>query len=253
MARKLLFDFHTHVSSIEELEKYYEYDIIPVINCRTKNEYEKLKKAVEKFNKSVHHTDYDFYFSVGIHPNDSKLYVDEIEDVYSKIVKEAHLIGEVGMDALWCDVSFDIQEKVFTKSLDMANEYNKAVILHTKDMEKRILYIIEDYNMDFVVHWYSCKDYVHEYINKGCYFTIGPAILVDENVMYLAKHVPMDRLLLETDGLDAVEWLFKRTYASNRLRDILESVVEELAMIKGTNVDEMYEILEENSRRLLSK
>ena len=72
--------------------------------------------------------------------------------------------------------------------------------------EKTILELIRKYPNTYVVHWYGCMDYVKEYDEVVSYFTIGPSIGKEEEVTHLVKQISMDKLLMESDGIEAVKW-----------------------------------------------
>lgn len=253
MNKKKIYDFHTHISSLEVLEAYYDQDVIPVINCQSRDEFKGLIDKREVFSKDRIHFMDDLYYSMGIHPFDADIVDQQFGSSYEDLIKDANLIGEIGMDACWCDTPFEDQERAFVMSLDLAKKYNKPIILHTKMMEARIYEILKDYDLDMVIHWYSCDKYVREFIDLGCHFTVGPAIFVDENVRNMVKLLPLDRILVETDGVEAIEWLFKKKFDSGNLRNILEAVINELADIKHVSFDVMSDYLLANSERLLRK
>ncbi|WP_314961285.1 TatD family hydrolase [Peptostreptococcus stomatis] len=253
MNKKKIYDFHTHISSLEILEAYYDQDVIPVINCQSRDEFKGLIDKREVFSKDRIHFMDDLYYSMGIHPFDADIVDQQFGSSYEDLIKDANLIGEIGMDACWCDTPFEDQERAFVMSLDLAKKYNKPIILHTKMMEARIYEILKDYDLDMVIHWYSCDKYVREFIDLGCHFTVGPAIFVDENVRNMVKLLPLDRILVETDGVEAIEWLFKKKFDPGNLRNILEAVINELADIKHVSFDVMSDYLLANSERLLRK
>ena len=253
MNKKKIYDFHTHISSLEVLEAYYDQDVIPVINCQSRDEFKGLIDKREVFSKDRIHFMDDLYYSMGIHPFDADIVDQQFGSSYEDLIKDANLIGEIGMDACWCDTPFEDQERAFVMSLDLAKKYNKPIILHTKMMEARIYEILKDYDLDMVIHWYSCDKYVREFIDLGCHFTVGPAIFVDENVRNMVKLLPLDRILVETDGVEAIEWLFKKKFDPSNLRNILEAVINELADIKHVSFDVMSDYLLANSERLLRK
>lgn len=253
MNKKKIYDFHTHISSLEVLEAYYDQDVIPVINCQSRDEFKGLIDKREVFSKDRIHFMDDLYYSMGIHPFDADIVDQQFGSSYEDLIKDANLIGEIGMDACWCDTPFEDQERAFVMSLDLAKKYNKPIILHTKMMEARIYEILKDYDLDMVIHWYSCAKYVREFIDLGCHFTVGPAIFVDENVRNMVKLLPLDRILVETDGVEAIEWLFKKKFDPSNLRNILEAVINELADIKHVSFDVMSDYLLANSERLLRK
>ncbi len=253
MNKKKIYDFHTHISSLEVLEAYYDQDVIPVINCQSRDEFKGLIDKREVFSKDRIHFMDDLYYSMGIHPFDADIVDQQFGSSYEDLIKDTNLIGEIGMDACWCDTPFEDQERAFVMSLDLAKKYNKPIILHTKMMEARIYEILKDYDLDMVIHWYSCDKYVREFIDLGCHFTVGPAIFVDENVRNMVKLLPLDRILVETDGVEAIEWLFKKKFDPGNLRNILEAVINELADIKHVSFDVMSDYLLANSERLLRK
>ncbi|MGP1618209.1 TatD family hydrolase [Peptostreptococcus stomatis] len=253
MNKKKIYDFHTHISSLEVLEAYYDKDVIPVINCQSRDEFKGLIDKREVFSKDRIHFMDDLYYSMGIHPFDADIVDQQFGSSYEDLIKDANLIGEIGMDACWCDTPFEDQERAFVMSLDLAKKYNKPIILHTKMMEARIYEILKDYDLDMVIHWYSCDKYVREFVDLGCHFTVGPAIFVDENVRNMVKLLPLDRILVETDGVEAIEWLFKKKFDPGNLRNILEAVINELADIKHVSFDVMSDYLLANSERLLRK
>ena len=253
MNKKKIYDFHTHISSLEVLEAYYDQDVIPVINCQSRDEFKGLIDKREVVSKDRIHFMDDLYYSMGIHPFDADIVDQQFGSSYEDLIKDANLIGEIGMDACWCDTPFEDQERAFVMSLDLAKKYNKPIILHTKMMEARIYEILKDYDLDMVIHWYSCDKYVREFIDLGCHFTVGPAIFVDENVRNMVKLLPLDRILVETDGVEAIEWLFKKKFDPGNLRNILEAVINELADIKHVSFDVMSDYLLANSDRLLIK
>ena len=253
MNKKKIYDFHTHISSLEVLEAYYDQDVIPVINCQSRDEFKGLIDKREVFSKDRIHFMDDLYYSMGIHPFDADIVDQQFGSSYEDLIKDANLIGEIGMDACWCDTPFEDQERAFVMSLDLAKKYNKPIILHTKMMEARIYEILKDYDLDMVIHWYSCDKYVREFIDLGCHFTVGPAIFVDENVRNMVKLLPLYRILVESDGVEAIEWLFKKKFDPGNLRNILEAVINELADIKHVSFDVMSDYLLANSERLLRK
>ena len=184
MNKKKIYDFHTHISSLEVFEVYYDQDIIPLINCQSRDEFRSLMNNREAFSGDRTRALDKVYYSMGIHPFD------------------ADIIGQ----------QFGSSYEAFIMSLDLAKKYNKPVILHTKMMEAKIYEILRAYDLDMVIHWYSCDKYVKEFIDLGCHFTVGPAIFVDDNVRNMVKLLPLDRILVETDGVEALEWLFKKKF-----------------------------------------
>lgn len=285
-----IYDFHTHISknalsskckcNDNEIVEYINQGIVPVINVQNLEEYKYYKTAEYIYDREVLHktsevldckdlsqkVDRDLdkrivekanstaYFSVGVHP----FYADNFRasfanfSAFESLIKGADFVGEIGMDNYWAKSNLDVQEEIFVKCLKLAEKYNKKVILHTKGMEEKILEIIKQYKLTYIVHWYACDDFIDEYIDTNSYFTIGPAIYKEESVRSLVEKCPLDRLLIETDGIDALEWLNKEKVNVGQVRDILESVIEKIGQIKGIDSQVVYEQIKINSEKILA-
>jgi len=151
-----------------------------------------------------------FYVTFGIHP----WYADRWNpDDWLEYYKNCPMIGEIGMDNLWCDVPLNLQQKVLEKQLRTAVEMKKPVVLHTKGCEARIAQIIKDFPYPVLVHWYSGDSgSLRLFLDLGCFFTLGPdtglyRTAVQDHI--LLKNVPSDHLFTETDGLDAIMWAYE--------------------------------------------
>ena len=142
----------------------------------------------------------------GLHPwySDKR----EPEELFSWMEKVL-VIGEIGMDNVWCDVPLDRQKLVLEKQLKFACEIKKPVVLHTKGQEKEIARIIARYPNTYLIHWYSAKEPPEDYLKLDCYFSIGPDVLWNPAVQKAAVLVPENRLLIETDGMEAVDWAYE--------------------------------------------
>lgn len=233
------YDFHTHINSAQDLQKYIDLRIHPVVNCRNTKDIDMISGIKGSYS-----------YSIGCHPWDSKIPYNKL---FSKKVnyKQKFFIGEIGLDSEWCKIPFEIQRDRFIFELNQAKKFNKKCILHTKGMEKEILDIIKKYKNDFIVHWYACDNYIEDYVKFGAYFTVGYAIKYEREVKKLVELAPIDQLLYETDGLDAIEWLTKNKVSFEDMPDIYKDVIKEISRIKKLPTDVIHKKLYENSQKLL--
>ena len=170
----------------------------------------------------------------GLHPWKTARYsVREMEPWLAK----CRVIGEIGLDSVWCDVSAADQRPAFVRQLDIAREMGKRVLLHTKGCEEEIARLVSERRVPCVVHWYSCMEHLECYLDMDSYFTIGPGVFNDPAVREVARRAPKGRLLVETDGLSAVSWAFGREVAGKELAHTLEAMLEEIAAIRGEGVE----------------
>lgn len=192
----MLCDAHTHVGTEEEQREREEMGILSLVCASAPREAEWI---------FLHRGKYVIP-TCGVHP----WYVQKWGlDCMEKWVEQCTVIGEIGMDSVWCGVPLKLQEDVFCRQLEMACDQKKPVILHTKGQEEKIARIIKEYPNRYLVHWYSCEDYLKEYISLDCYFSIGPDVWWNQAVRDVARRVPRDRILIETDGLEAVKWAYE--------------------------------------------
>lgn len=89
---------------------------------------------------------------------------------------KASVIGEIGLDSVWCSVPLSVQEKAFCAQLELASAMKKPVVLHTKGQEKHIARLIRAYPNTYLVHWYSGEEGLSDFLDLDCYFTIGPDV-----------------------------------------------------------------------------
>ena len=213
--------FHLHTQAMAQLIK--EQAIQGIVNIQNKKEYELVKQCFPHLNQ------HDIYFSAGIHPwhADANTW-QEMEPIMS----EAMFIGEIGLDCVWSDQPLEKQREVFICSLAYAHVHHKPVILHIKGMEYEVLTHIQRYSNHYLVHWYSCDQYIKEYQNLDCYFTIGPSVLKDPAVQQVARMIPLNRLLVESDGLEALSWCENKAIPLSEYPSYLQRTIKEIAAIK---------------------
>ncbi len=141
--------------------------------------------------------------SAGIHPwKAANTSWNEMEP----ILHTCTVIGEIGLDTVWCNTDITIQRELFHRQLSLAHFLKKPVILHTKGMEEEILHAIRQYPNRYLVHWYSCEDFLEEYMELDCWFSVGPDVCSNLHVLRLAKTISLNRLLIESDGLEGIIW-----------------------------------------------
>lgn len=185
-------------------------------------------------------------YSVGVHPWSASR---ELLEQMMPLLEKSPIIGEIGMDSVWCENDLAIQREVFTDQIEYAAKHHNPVILHTKGQEKEILEIIRQYPNTYFVHWYSSMDYVEEYNEVTSFFSVGPSVGKDETVTELVRKIPIEKLLLETDGIDAIEWAIdSRDYLG-----ALNHSIDVISKIKGLSRDETEGILDANFKRLMKQ
>lgn len=241
-------DCHTHLDFFEEnidkaIKDINDNKILTLANSMDIESYIKNKEYSKKS---------DFIKSCfGIHPWKAAEYKGELQELIPYI-EESEIIGEIGLDYLWVEdkSTFELQRRVFYFMLEESIKKNKVVSLHTKEAEEEIYEALKKYNYNkVIIHWYSGNIVtLQKYIDLGCYFTISVDLGYSKKTYEVLSKVPMDKLLIETDGPTALEWVNgEYGYPSEIIK-----VYEKVAKIKGMNVDELLTIIEENFNRLIN-
>ena len=223
-----MIDGHVHVTA--ELLPYLR-DVRCIANADCKEEYAFLKSSGLPL------------ISAGVHP--WKADVTPWAEM-EPILREVPVIGEIGLDSEWCSVDMEVQRAVFGRQLVLAMELGKPVILHTKGMEREILETIRQIPNRYLVHWYACGEWLQEYIDLGCWFTVGPDVGIDKDVERLARTVPIDKLLIESDGIEGIAWGQSCELTAADYPEAMERHLETVARLRGMDADDLLRQMERN-------
>lgn len=188
------------------------------------------------------------FISAGIHPWKADV---TAWDAMEPILRKAPVIGEIGLDSEWCSVDMDTQRRVFRRQLELAAALQRPVILHTKGMEREIVDTIRDYPNRYLVHWYDCEHHLKEYIALGCLFTVGPDVLLNPKVERLARTVPLDRLLIESDGIEGMAWGQGRDLSPADYPAAMQRHLEAVAELRGMTAEALLRRMAENLNTFL--
>lgn len=233
----MLIDAHAHFNRLDELPARAD---VRTLFCGTNPETAAEALALRGENRLV---------SCGLHP----WYADRFtaSDMLP-FIEEGVALGEIGLDSVWCAVDMDTQRRAFLEQLDLAQRLELPVILHTKGMEGEIARTLRPFTVPKLVHWYSCEDHLFDYLDQDCYFTVGPDYGTNPAVQAVLRHVPLDRILTETDGLDAVAWALGRPVASEEIDSVLRGELAAIARVHGLEPVEAEAKVEENFEQFLN-
>ena len=143
--------------------------------------------------------------ALGLYPTDA-LKLASIEPVLNFIRENKSkiiAIGEVGIDFYHIkDEKEQAREcEIFVEVIKLANELGLPLIVHSRKAESKVLELLKEARVPVVLHYYcgSASD-VKIAIERGYYFTIPTSIIRSKTIRKLARRVPLDRLLTETDA-----------------------------------------------------
>jgi TatD DNase family protein len=162
------------------------------------------KKAVDLANR------YDGLFaSVGIHPHDAK---DCSEKVLNRLAAHAahpkvKAWGETGLDFNRMFSPKAVQERWFSRQMDIARELKLPLILHERDSGGRFLDMLKSHCANgcaAVVHCFTgTRAELFSYLDLGCYIGITGIITIKGRgapLREMVSLIPDNRILIETDA-----------------------------------------------------
>lgn len=250
-----MIDTHTHINCIEEisvedviknaLDNGVEKLIVP---AAYPTDIEVVKELAQKYE--------NVYGLLGVHPSEVKGWNDDLIDKIKEYSKSSKIvgIGEIGLDYYW-DKSFnDLQKEVFIKQIKLANELNFPISVHDREAHKDTFDILTEYNKNsaVVMHCFSGSvEFMKECVKQGWYIAIGGVVTFKKAIKMkeVAKEVPLDKLLLETDApyLTPVPYRGKTNQPA-----YVKYVAEEIASIRGISFEEVDEITTQNAKKVFS-
>jgi TatD DNase family protein len=124
---------------------------------------------------------------------------------FDRYLGETRFIGEIGLDgspefkSTWAN-----QTEVFEHILHACSESgNKVLSIHSRRAATPVLNTLDGFeSVRFpILHWFSgSRAELERAINRGCWFSVGPAMLAGAKGRALVAAMPRNRVLLETDG-----------------------------------------------------
>ncbi len=250
----MLFDSHAHYNDskfeddrFEILDMMQENNVGYIMNIS--DSMRSVKKVLEIAEK------YSFvYASVGVHPEETaNLTQSDIETLaeYAKHPK-VKAIGEIGLDYYYDDVEKSVQKKWFAEQIELAKRVNLPVVIHDRDAHGDCMDILRAHNVSSVggiFHCYSGSvEMAKEILDWGMYIAFGGTVTFKnaKKVQEVAKHVPIDRIVIETD----CPYLAPEPNRGKRNSSLyIHYVAERLAQIKGISVKEVENITFKNAKK----
>lgn len=200
------------------------------------------------------------FCSVGTHPNSADQELDiQTEDLvrlanqHEKIVA----IGEAGLDYFYDTVNPADQKTGFLRHIAAARETQLPLVIHSRSADEDMAAILTEETgkgaFPFILHCFSAGPALARTgVELGGYISFSGILTFpkSEELRDIARTIPHDRLLVETDApyLAPKRWRGKRNEPS-----YVVNTAEVLAETIGLSMDEIAEITTANAFRCFSK
>ncbi|MHA7133779.1 Qat anti-phage system TatD family nuclease QatD [Oerskovia turbata] len=142
--------------------------------------------------------------ALGLHPELAGARHRELT-LFDRLLPETRFVGEVGLDGSPQHLSsWDSQVLVFNHILSSCEQAgDKILSVHSRRAASQVLDCLDSHAglNKVVLHWFSgTTAELRRAIERGCWFSVGPAMLSGARGRSLVSEIPTDRLVVETDG-----------------------------------------------------
>jgi TatD DNase family protein len=193
--------------------------------------------------------------SAGIHPHEAKLATDAIYDELRRFAKDRRIvaIGEIGLDFHYDYSPRDVQRDVFRAQVRLAKEAGLPIIIHTREADDETASLLEDEGATKgVIHCFTGgHDLARRALALGFYISFSGILAFprSEVIQEVARTVPLDRLLVETDS----PFLAPPPHRGKRNEPaFVVEVARKVAALRGIPVEEVGRAAARNFRALMA-
>lgn len=188
--------------------------------------------------------------NLGLHPTFESDFSD-IDKIKTQIRENDPVaIGEIGLDHhhITDEKNRKIQEDVFREMLELAEELNKPVVVHTREAERKSVDTIEEYDLeDVMLHCFNGKpELAKEAASKGMKIGVTTQVLYSNRVQSIVENLTVNDIFLETDS----PFLYRGE--RNKPSNVLESA-KKVADIKNTADTKLIEVTTSNSAEFFNQ
>ncbi len=202
----------------------------------------------------------NIWFSVGIHPHEAAKDPQACDfDAICQLAQhdKCVAIGEAGLDYFYDYAPHQAQADSFRVQINAARTLGLPIIVHARDADEDMAAILEEEmragQFSGVLHCFSSgEELARHAVDIGFYVSFSGILTFNksEEIRQIAKNIPLDRLLVETDS----PYLAPPPHRGKTNEPgYTRFVLNKLAEIKGISELEMAQITRENTLRLFSK
>ncbi len=195
--------------------------------------------------------------SVGLHPNEEVSKEPTTEELIALAQdKKIVAIGETGLDYFRSTGEVEWQRERFRRHIRAAKETGKPLIVHSRQAKEDTLKILREENAAStggVLHCFT-EDMAmaEEAMAMNFYISFSGVVTFNsaKQIQYVAEHMPLDRMLIETDSpyLSPVPHRGKPNEPAN-----VRYVAEFIAKLRGIDLMEVAEATTDNFFKLFKQ
>jgi TatD DNase family protein len=188
--------------------------------------------------------------TVGVHPNVTEGHDPSVEDLIALAKPDKVIgIGETGLDYFRSDGDLTWQHQRFRHHIRAAKALKKPLIIHTRQAKEDTLRILAEENageIGGIIHCFTEDwEFAKKALDLNFYISFSGIVTFNnaQDIKEVAKKVPAERFLIETDSpyLAPVPFRGKTNYPT-----YVRYVAEYIADLRGTSVNKIADLSTEN-------
>jgi TatD DNase family protein len=149
-------------------------------------------------------------------------------------------IGEIGLDYKYGTDNATEQKAAFVAQLELAQRFNKPVIIHNRQADADMLEIVNAYpNIKKVFHCYATHiDFFHALTGESNYVSFTGIITYSKKgkVVRACRDIPLEKMMIETDA----PYILPKGVDSDQNRpEFVVEVAKAMAEIKQVSLEEV--------------
>src|SRR5262245_22052117 len=201
---------------------------------------------------------YGFPCSGGVHPHQARLFDDKAADLLRGLARERRIsaIGEIGLDFDYDYSPRDVQKDALRRQLGLAREVGLPVIVHSREADEETAAILgreEAEEIGGVIHCFTgSRELAERALVIGFCISFSGIVAFprSEIVQEVARTMPLERLLVETDA----PFLAPPPHRGKRNEPaFVVEVARRVASLRGIDVEALAAASSANFRRFIGR
>ncbi|WP_347298127.1 TatD family hydrolase [Dolosigranulum savutiense] len=251
----MFFDTHTHINV-----KQFNEDVEQTIDRA--REAGVTRMSVVGFDYPTIERAFDLaakyegiYPTIGWHPTEAGSFSDKVEDFLRQALgrQEVVAVGEMGLDYHWMSDPKPVQHEAFRRQIQLAKDVGKPLTIHNRESTEDVYQIMKEVGLPEtggIMHSFGVNtEWLHKFLDLGFHISLSGVVTFKNapEVKEIAKEVPLERLLIETDA----PYLAPEPNRGKRNEPAyVRYVAEEIARLKELSLEEIATQTTQNANRL---
>ncbi len=198
-------------------------------------------------------------FSIGVHPHAAGAFAADPADAARRVDDVMHAqpltrgVGEIGLDYHYDFAPREVQQQVFREQIRLAARRRMPIVIHTREAEDDTFRILDEERARDVGGVFHCftgdRAMAQRALDLGFHVSLAGIVTFPRalELQEVARVLPLDRLLIETDSPFLAPTPFRGT--RNEPARVVR-VAETIAQLRGAEVGEIAAAARANFERL---